>query len=99
MKPSMNINDPVSGPYTDTHITWAYVVSVIIVSLVAYGLIIFYLHVKSAAAQAMREVARQEQIEKRIQQICGENARVSPVGNGTWTCQDKRGKGSVIIKE
>jgi heme exporter protein D len=99
MKPSMNINDPVSGPYTDTHITWTYVVSVVIVSLVAYALILLYLHVKSAAAQAMREVARQEQIEKRMQAICGDNSRVSPIGNGNWTCQDKRGKGSVIIKE
>ena len=95
--------NPFKGPYTEHgpswRFTWPYTVAVFFVIFLAYLFLIFYFHVKSAAAEGMRERSRAENLEKRMQALCGSNSVVSPIGNGVWQCQDKHGRKTITVQE
>ena len=96
---------PYYGPFDEhgvklkSRLSWPIIGFCFVVIICLYLGAIMYLHIASAAGPAFREFSDQEALEKRIQAECGENSVVTPIGNGYWKCQDKRGRVTKTLKE
>ena len=94
---------PISGPFNEhgmkSRLSWPLICFCFFVLVCLWLGLIMYLHVVSAAGPAFREIADKEALEKRMQAECGENARVSPIGQGFWKCEDKHGRVTKTLKE